>query len=77
MVLHVSSSSLDSESFAVSYDKVFMVSPGHAPIPAKLVEKITSGEFVKLVDLLLSPNLHVVNLGSHNLCHIVGTRTSY
>ena len=37
-------------------DKAFVVGPGHAPVPAKLVAKITSGQFVDLADLL-SANL--------------------
>ena len=41
--------------------KAFVVGPGHAPIPAKLVKKITSGEFVELADLL-STNLRAVDL---------------
>ena len=38
-----------------------MVGQGHAPIPAKLVKKITNDEFVELADLL-STNLRAVNL---------------
>ena len=51
-----SSSSLGSLLFQPSVDKAFVVGPGHAPIPAKLVAKITSGQFVDLADLL-SANL--------------------
>ena len=51
-----SSSSLISSLFPPSVDKAFVVGPGHAPIPAKLVAKITSGQFVDLADLL-SANL--------------------
>ena len=40
-------------SLSVSYEKAFVVGPGHAPIPAKLVSKITSGEFVDLAFLHL------------------------
>ena len=38
--------------FAPSVGKAFVVGPGYAPIPAKLVAKITSGVFVELADLL-------------------------
>ena len=38
--------------FAPSVGKAFVVGPGYAPIPAKLVAKITSGIFVELADLL-------------------------
>ena len=34
-------------------ENAFIVGPGHAPVPAKLVSKITGGEFVELADLLL------------------------
>ena len=51
-----SSSSLGSSLFPLSVDKAFVVGPGHAPIPAKLVAKITSGQFVDLADLF-SANL--------------------
>ena len=37
-------------------EKAFVVGPGHAPLPYKLVAKITSGQFVDLADLL-SANL--------------------
>ena len=52
------SSSLGSSLFSPSnsVDKAFVVGPGHALIPAKLVAKITSGQFVDLADLL-SANL--------------------
>lgn len=45
-------------------EKAFVVSPGHAPIPAKLVSKITSGQFVDLADLSLA-NLPVVDQEPH------------
>ena len=38
-------------------EKAFVVGPGHAPVPYKLVAKISSGQFVDLADLLLA-NLH-------------------
>ena len=58
MATHVSSAStnLGSSLLSPSVDKAFVVGPGHAPIPAKLVLKITSGQFVDLTDLL-SANL--------------------
>ena len=37
-------------------EKAFVVSPGHAPVPHKLVGKITNGQFMDLADLL-SANL--------------------
>lgn len=33
-------------------DKAFVVGPGHAPVPSKLVTKITGGHFVDMADLL-------------------------
>ena len=58
MATHVSSAStyLGNSLFPPSVDKAFVVGPGHAPIPAKLVSKITSGHFVDLANLL-SANL--------------------
>ena len=38
--------------FTPSVGKASVVGPGYAPIPAKLVAKITSGVFVELADLL-------------------------
>ena len=61
LVSQVTSFSSHGESLAASFDKAFVVGPGHAPIPGKLVKKIISGEFVELVDLL-STNLRAVNL---------------
>ena len=61
MASHVTSFSSHGESLAASGVKAFVVGPGHAPIPAKLVKKITSGEFVELADLL-STNLRSVDL---------------
>ena len=61
MASHVTSFSSHGESLAASGDKAFVVGLGHAPIPAKLVKKITSGEFVELADLL-STNLRAVDL---------------
>ena len=45
--------------FAPSVGKAFVVGPGYAPIPAKLVAKITSGIFVELADLL-AENLRAI-----------------
>ena len=61
MSSQVTSFSLLGESLAASCDKAFVVGPGHAPIPAKLVKKIIKGEFVELADLL-STNLRAVDL---------------
>ena len=61
MASHVTSFSSRGESLAASGNKAFVVGLGHAPILAKLVKKITSGEFVKLADLL-STNLPAVDL---------------
>ena len=59
MVTHVTVtfSGLDSPVFSPLFNTAFVVGPGHALIPAKLVSKITGGQFVDLVDLL-SANLH-------------------
>ena len=43
---------------APSVGKAFVVGPGYAPIPEKLVAKITSGAFVELADLL-AENIHL------------------
>ena len=59
MATHVAASlspSFGSMYFPPSVDKVFVVGPGHAPIPAKLVSKIMSSQFVDLADPL-SANL--------------------
>ena len=61
MALHVSSVSSHSNVLATQCDKAFMVVPGHIPILAKLVKKISSGKFVELADLL-STNLFMVNI---------------
>ena len=44
--------STSSPTLAPSVGKAFVVGPGYAPIPRKLVAKITSGAFVELADLL-------------------------
>ena len=56
MATHVSSMStnLSSSLLPPSVDKAFVVGPGQAPIPAKLVSRITSGQFVDLADSLQS-----------------------
>ena len=41
-----------------TFDKAFVVGQGYAPIPYKLVGKITGGQFVDLADLL-SDNIRV------------------
>ena len=63
MASQVTSFSSHSESLAASCDKALEVGPGHAPILAKLVKKISSGEFVELANLL-STNLCAVDLGA-------------
>ena len=49
---------------SMSPEKAFVVGPGHAPIPAKVVSKIISGQFVDLADLL-SANLRPVDQEPH------------
>ena len=49
-----------------SPEKAFVVGPGHAPIPAKVVSKIISGQFVDLADLLLV-NLRAVDQEPHTI----------
>ena len=49
---------------SISPEKAFVVGPGHAPIPAKVVSKIISGQFVDLADLL-SANLRAVDQETH------------
>ena len=44
--------STSSPTLAPSVGKAFVVGPGYAPIPWKLVAKITSGAFNELADLL-------------------------
>ena len=53
--------SLANSALGTKLDKAFIIGPGHAPIPAKLVNKITQGQFVELADLL-SANLRAVEL---------------
>ena len=43
---------VDNASAWLKTEKAFIVGPGHAPVPAKLVSKITGGEFLELADLL-------------------------
>ena len=45
---------------SMSPEKAFVVGPGHAPIPAKVVSKIISDQFVDLADLL-SANLRAMD----------------
>ena len=49
---------------SMSPEKAFVVGPGHAPIPAKMVSKIISGQFVDLADLL-SANLRTMDQEPH------------
>ena len=51
--------SLESSLASSQSEKAFIVGPGHAPIPSKLVSKIVGGQFVELADLL-SVNLRAV-----------------
>ena len=51
--------SLESSLASPKSEKAFIVGPGHAPIPSKLVSKIVGGQFVELADLL-SVNLRAV-----------------
>ena len=44
--------STNSPTLVPSVGKAFVVGPGYAPIPGKLVAKITSGAFVEHADLL-------------------------
>ena len=44
--------SLESSMASPKSEKAFIVGPGHAPIPSKLVSKIVGGQFVELADLL-------------------------
>ena len=46
--------SLESSFASPNSEKAFIVGPGHAPIPSKLVSKIVGGQFVKLANLLLA-----------------------
>ena len=43
--------STSSPNLAPSVGKAFVVGPGYAPIPGKLVAKITSGTIIELADL--------------------------
>ena len=51
--------SLESLLASPKSEKAFIVVPGHAPIPSKLMSKIVGGQFVELADLL-SVNLRAV-----------------
>ena len=62
------SSGLGSSFVPPFLEKVFLVGPGHAPIPAKLVSKISSGQFVDLADLL-SANLRAVDQEPHSILY--------
>ena len=54
--VYSASTNLSSSLLPPSVDRAFVVGPGHAPIPAKLILKITSSQFVDLTNLL-SANL--------------------
>ena len=56
--------STSSPTLAPSVGKAFVVGPGYAPIPGKLVAKITSGAFVELADLL-AENIRVQEADPH------------
>ena len=45
--------SSSSPTLGPSVGKAFVVGPGYAPIPGKLVAKITSGTFIELADPLV------------------------
>ena len=49
---HLLVPSTSSLTWAPSVGKAFVVGPGYAPIPGKLVAKLTSGAFIELADLL-------------------------
>ena len=49
--LNVASSLPNYSASGPKREKAFIVGPGHAPIPAKLVKKIIEGQFVELADL--------------------------
>ena len=51
--------SLESSFALLKSEKAFIVGPGHAPVPSKLVSKIVGGQFAELADLL-SVNLRAL-----------------
>ena len=57
-------SSISASLLAALNGKAFAVDPGYAPIPSKLVSKITSGQFVNPANLL-TKNLHAQELEPH------------
>ena len=57
-------SSISASLLAARNGKAFAVDPGYAPIPSKLVSKITSGQFVNPANLL-TKNLHAQELEPH------------
>ena len=60
--------SLESSFASPKSEKAFIVGPGHAPNPSKLVSKMVGGQFVELADLL-SANLRAVEQEPQTFLH--------